>query len=131
MALSSRSVVHCAGRHPQPRGRPASPQVTLAACAYNLQVRITFDPAKSERNVRLRGLSFERAADFAFGSAVFAVDDRKDYGQTRIIAFGLLGDRVHVLCFTETAEGIRVISFRKANAREVNRYAQIRSADQD
>lgn len=94
-------------------------------------VRITFDPAKSERNVRLRGLSFERAADFAFGSAVFAVDDRKEYTETRIVAVGLLGDRVHVLCFTETVDGIRVISFRKANAREVNRYAQVRSSDED
>ena len=72
-------------------------------------MRITFDPAKSERNVRLRGLPFERVADFAFESAVFAVDDRKEYSERRIVAFGLLGDRVHVLCFTETAEGIRVI----------------------
>ena len=93
-------------------------------------VRITFDPAKSERNVRQRGLSFERAADFAFESAVFAADDRKEYNETRIVALGLLGDRVHVLCFTETVEGIRVISFRKANTREVNRYAQVRSPDQ-
>jgi len=93
-------------------------------------VRVTFDPAKSERNVRLRGLSFERAADFAFESAVFAVDDRQAYGETRVVALGLLGDRVHVLCFIETDEGIRVISFRKANAREVNRYAKARSPDQ-
>ena len=94
-------------------------------------VRITFDPAKNERNVRLRGLSFERAADFDFHSAVFGEDDRKEYGETRTVAFGLLGDRVHVLCFTETNDGIRVISFRKANPREVNRYAQIRTPDQD
>ena len=94
-------------------------------------VRITFDPTKSERNVRHRGISFERAADFAFDSAVYSEDERKEYGEARIVAVGLLGDRVHVLCFTETAEGIRVISFRKANAREVNRYAQIRSSDQD
>ena len=94
-------------------------------------VRITFDPAKNERNVRVRGLSFERTADFAFDSAVFTEDERKEYGETRIVAIGLLGDRMHVLCFTETADGIRVISFRKANAREVNRYAQIRSSDQD
>jgi uncharacterized DUF497 family protein len=94
-------------------------------------VRITFDPAKSERNLRLRGLPFERAADFAFDSALYAVDERNDYGETRIVAIGLLGDRVHVLCFTETADGIRVISFRKANAREVKRYAQVHPADRD
>ena len=92
-------------------------------------VRISFDPSKNERNLRLRGLGFERAADFSFDSAVFVVDDRKEYPETRYVALGLLGDRVHVLCFTETADGIRVISFRKANPREVKRYAQARSTD--
>jgi uncharacterized protein len=92
-------------------------------------VRITFDPAKNERNVGLRGLSFEQAADFAFDSAMFGVDERKEYEETRFVAIGLLGDRVHVLCFTETGDGIRVISFRKANSREVNRYDQARTAD--
>ena len=93
-------------------------------------VRITFDSAKNQRNFRLRGLSFECAADFDFDTAVFAEDDRKEYGETRIVAIDLLGDRVHVLCFTEIDAGIRVISFRKANTREVNRYAQIRTPDQ-
>ncbi len=93
-------------------------------------VRVTFDPAKSERNVRLRGLSFEHAADFVFESAIFAVDDRKGYDEIRIVAIGFLGDRLHVLCFTEADDGIRVISFRKANAREVKRYVQVRATDQ-
>ncbi len=104
---------------------PALPFFVRTICA----VHISFDPAKNERNVRLRGLSFERAADFAFETALFGVDERKGYHETRIVAIGLLGDRVHVMCFTETNDGIRVISFRKANAREVNRYAQARSAD--
>ena len=93
-------------------------------------MHVSFDPVKNERNIRLRGLSLERAADFAFDTAVFAADERKVYGEVRIVALGLLGDRVHVLCFTETPDGIRVISFRKANDREVKRYAQARSADQ-
>ena len=92
-------------------------------------MRITFDPVKNERNVRLRGLSFEQVADFAFDSALFAVDDRKEYHETRFVAMGLLGSRVQVLCFIEMPDGIRVISLRKANSREVNRYAQAKSAD--
>jgi len=40
--------------------------------------RITFDPSKNERNLRLRGLSFARVADFSFDSAVLAVDERKE-----------------------------------------------------
>jgi uncharacterized DUF497 family protein len=92
-------------------------------------VRISFDPAKSERNSRARGLSFEDAAAFSFDTALYIVDERKDYPEVRYVAIGLLGDRVHVLCFTETDEGIRIISFRKANAREVKRYAQARASD--
>ena len=93
-------------------------------------LRISFDPVKNERNVALRGLPFERASEFDFAGALFAVDDREDYSETRVVAMGLLGSRVHVLCFVETSDGIRVISFRKANAREVKRYAEARAADQ-
>lgn len=60
-------------------------------CVHTIcRVRISFDPAKSERNVRFRGLSFERAADFAFDSAIFAVDERREYSETRVVAIGLL-----------------------------------------
>jgi len=92
-------------------------------------VRITFDTAKNERNVRLRRPSFEMVESFQFDSALFAVDERKEYPETRYVALGLLGDRVHVLCFVETSDGIRVISFRKANSREVKRYAKANAAN--
>ena len=92
-------------------------------------MRISFDPAKNERNIRERGLSFESVASFDFEGALYATDERREYGETRYVAIGLLGDRVHVLCFTEIPDGIRVISFRRANAREVKRYAQVKATD--
>jgi uncharacterized DUF497 family protein len=91
-------------------------------------VDITFDPTKNERNIRERGLSFERAANFDFATALIDIDRRLDYGETRIVAVGYLDGRGHVLCFTETETGIRVISFRRANAREVRRYEKIKAA---
>ena len=60
---------------------------------------------------------------------MYFVDKREDYGETRYIAIGMLGVRLHVLCFAGTPEGIRVISFRKSHAREVNRYAKAKAAD--
>ena len=42
----------------------------------------------------------------------------------RISALGLVAGRLHALVFSETTKGIRVISFRKANKREVKRYEQ-------
>ena len=87
-------------------------------------MEITYDPAKNASNIELRGLSFERAADFDFQTAVIWIDARKTYPEVRISALGLLAGRVHALVFAETTNGIRVISFRKANKREVNRYEQ-------
>ena len=90
-------------------------------------MRISFDRAKNERNIRNRGLSFESAAEFDFEGALYVVDERRDYGETRYVAVGMLGVRLHVLCFAETVEGIRVISFRKANPREVKRYVKAKT----
>ncbi len=83
---------------------------------------IEFDPAKNERNIRERGLSFERAVDFDFSTAKILEDRRRDYGERRYLALGRLSGRVHMLVFSEAATGIRIISFRKANAREVKLY---------
>lgn len=92
-------------------------------------MHISFDPRKNERNLRDRGLSFEAAAQFDFGTALVHVDDRQEYGEVRYVALGFLDGRLHVLCFTETPQGIRVVSFRKANDREVKRYAKSKAVD--
>lgn len=85
-------------------------------------MRIAYDSGKNARNIAERGLSFERAADFAWETASIAEDDRKDYPERRFVAVGYLDNRLHVLCFTPVSGGIRVISFRKANERERKRY---------
>lgn len=92
-------------------------------------MRITFDPAKNERNVRERNLPFESAAEFDFENALVQTDARREYGEMRYVALGNLHGRLHVLCFTETPDGIRVISFLKANDREVRNYAKVQTTD--
>ena len=85
-------------------------------------MHIEFDASKNDTNVRERGLSFERASDFDFDSAIIKPDTRKPYPEVRYVALGFLDARLHVLCFTPVEDGIRVISFRKANLREVKHY---------
>jgi uncharacterized DUF497 family protein len=85
-------------------------------------VQISFDPAKSERNAAERELPFDLAAEFDFETALTEDDKRRDYGEVRYVSLGRIGERLHVLCFTRTEDGIRVISLRKANDREVKRY---------
>jgi hypothetical protein len=85
-------------------------------------VTISFDSAKNERNVAIRGISFERAVAFEWDSALIVEDTRKDYGERRFQALGLIDGRLHVLVFTPRAGKTHVISLRKANGREVRRY---------
>ena len=87
-------------------------------------MNISYDPVKNARNIRLLGLSFDDASNFDFEPGLSEIDNRIEYGETRYVALGKLAKRLHVLRFTETATGIRVISFREANLREVNRYAK-------
>jgi uncharacterized DUF497 family protein len=91
-------------------------------------VKISFDPEKNARNVAKRSLSFERAADLAWETASIMKDVRKNYPERRFVATGRLDGRLHVLCFTPTSDGIRVISFRKANKRETKRYEETTQA---
>jgi uncharacterized protein len=49
-------------------------------------------------------------------------DTRPDYGEPRFIALGLIGNRPHVMVFTPRGDMVRIISLRKANAREITRY---------
>ena len=102
---------------------------TLQAYVQYSGMEITYDPAKNARNIRDRGLSFERAAELDFDDALVYVDKREDYGETRYIAISYLDQRLHVLCFTETQRGIRVISFRKANRREARHYGKPQALD--
>jgi uncharacterized DUF497 family protein len=70
--------------------------------------------------------------DFADAWRVFErpllrrLDDRKDYGETRWVAIGMLGHlRIVVIVFTEPDEQtIRIISMRKALTHERTRYEQ-------
>jgi uncharacterized DUF497 family protein len=85
-------------------------------------MHISFDSAKSAKNLLARGISFELAAEFEWDSALLVEDLRKDYGERRFQALPLIGDRLHMMVFTPRANKAHVISLRKANKREVKRY---------
>ena len=49
-------------------------------------------------------------------------DTRYDYGEQRLRVFGYIGSRLHAVVTTPRAGSIHVISLRKANRREQQRY---------
>jgi len=85
-------------------------------------MKIEFDPNKSEKNGKERNLSFDRAVEFDWASALIIPDGRKDYFEERYVAVGYLDGRLHIICFTPIKNGMRIISFRKANKREADKY---------
>lgn len=85
-------------------------------------MKIEFDPGKDIANRRKHGLSLTEAERMDFDTAIYAPDNRYDYGEDRTWALGLIGGRLHMLVFTMRGDMLRVISLRKANPREVRRY---------
>jgi uncharacterized protein len=81
-------------------------------------------PAKRERTLRARGLDFEDAAEVFAGRVYQRPDDRRDYGETRLITIGLLRGRMVVVVWTPRGSNRHVIPMRKANEREKARYGQ-------
>jgi uncharacterized DUF497 family protein len=83
---------------------------------------IRFDPAKRLRTLEQRGLDFLDAENVFAGPTIQFPDRRRDYGEVRIVCFGLLRGRAVVVVYTER-NGIRqIISMRKANEREQRRF---------
>jgi uncharacterized protein len=85
-------------------------------------MRIGFDPIKSAKNARERGLPFELTADLKWDRAVTSEDVRFEYGEARMVALAPLQGRLHVVCYCQRGEVRWIISFRKANRREVKAY---------
>jgi len=88
-------------------------------------VAITYDPNKRRATLESRGLDFEDA-EFVFDGPNFEVEDlRRQYGETRIICFGMLGDRMVVVGYAPRGADRHVFSMRKANDREQARIAPL------
>lgn len=81
-------------------------------------MRLTFDPVKRARTLAERGLDFEDAAIVFRGTTVEIEDRRRNYGETRIICYGLLAGRLVVIGYTPRGTVRHVFSMRKANDRE-------------
>ena len=88
-------------------------------------MRVTYDPEKRERTLRERGLDFEDARIVFDGITLEVEDTRKDYGEARIICYGLLAGRMVVVGYTPRGAVRHVFSMRKANAREQARIAPL------
>ncbi|MBK6336106.1 MAG: BrnT family toxin [Betaproteobacteria bacterium] len=86
-------------------------------------MRVTLDPGKRVKTLLERGLDFEDASLVFEGTTVEVVDTRRNYGEPRIIRYGLLSGRLVVVGYTPRGATGHVFSMRKANHREQARLA--------
>lgn len=85
-------------------------------------VEFEWDEAKRLLNLEKHKVDFVDVVAFWESSRLEMVDDRQDYQEERRICYGQLQGRVMALVYTGRKGAIRVISFRKANARERKEY---------
>lgn len=81
-----------------------------------------WDPDKSARNVKERGLPFSAAKRFDWSTAMYYPDDREDYGEERVRMMGRIDGTITVFVYVLRGGALRVISLRKANRIERTIY---------
>jgi len=62
-------------------------------------LRYEWNPTKRASNLAKHGIEFEATDDFEWDTALIEADIRRDYGEERFRALGLIGNRVHVLIY--------------------------------
>jgi uncharacterized DUF497 family protein len=85
-------------------------------------MQITFDETKDQVNIIKHSLSLADAALLEWDTLLVWTDTRHDYGESRSIGYAFIGNRLYCVIFTDRNYERRIISFRKANQREVKHY---------
>ena len=83
-----------------------------------------WDEGKARSNLATKRVSFEEARSVFTELAVEWQDVRQDYGERRWIILGPVRGRLFVVVYTYRNGRRRLISARKANAREVRFYGR-------
>ncbi len=85
-------------------------------------MRISFDPRKDEWTRRERGFSLSLGREVIANTVTRFIDDRFDYGEERIVAFGYVDRRLYACVYTMREDAYHIISVRKANDREQRKF---------
>ena len=87
-------------------------------------MKVTFDQKKDELNIGKHRISLNDANVIRWDTLKAEVDNRRNYGETRYTGFAFIDDRLYCVVFTVRDDALRIISLRKANDREFDRYVR-------
>ncbi len=85
-------------------------------------MKYIFDPVKDRMNQEKHGLSLADAKFLEWDEALSWIDDRRDYREVRWVSLAPMKQRLYCVVYVDIKIIRRVISLRKANIREVDRY---------
>jgi len=88
-------------------------------------VGFAWSPAKNKRNVAKHHLAFEEAVQIFDAGYLEKVDDRFDYDEERIMAFGEADGVVITVIYTWRGDDRRIISARRAEPDEAAAYYEV------
>ncbi|MGO9454356.1 MAG: BrnT family toxin [Candidatus Binataceae bacterium] len=83
-----------------------------------------WDAAKNAASIAKHGIDFEDAILIFEGPVLERRDDRREYGEVRVIALGTVDDRELAVVYTMHGEDRRIISARRAHSRERKAYRE-------
>ncbi len=81
-----------------------------------------WDETKYATNLLKHRIRFELVYQFDWSKAAFDIDDRFEYGEVRRLAFGRIDDQGYAIAFVIRGHRVRIISIRRAQDRELQRY---------
>jgi len=85
----------------------------------------SWDESKRQQNIKDHGLDFEGADAIWDNFTITREDIRKDYGEQRLVTFGILDGDVVVLVHTERDDDMHIISLRQAEKHEARYYFEV------
>jgi len=81
-----------------------------------------WDEAKRQSNLDNHGVDFADAVSLNWNMATF--ETQFVSGEKRILSYAPMDRRLYAIVYTRRGAALRIISFRKANKREVLKYVQ-------
>lgn len=87
-------------------------------------MRIEFDVQKDRANKDKHGVSLEFATELDWESCLVWIDERRQYGENRMIALAPSTGTLYYVAFVDREDIRRIISLRRENRREVKHYVK-------
>ena len=83
-----------------------------------------YDERKRETNLEKHGVDLLLGALIFEGVTIEAPDERRAYGEKRVVAIGLVDGECFVTVYVQRGDAIRLISTRKGGRRDRQKYQE-------